>query len=203
MSQGQRARVAAPQRQVWRRLPVGAVAAVAVLGANAAPAAAAPEPVSRSADAFWRVGDPLDTQVSLTARRAGGTASVFVHVVQSYCDTGRGEKVVRVFSSDQPVRLRNVSFDRRLRLARVRASLSVIGTEHRIAGCIVSNGGATTTSLGSRRVDVYARWRGVGETRQVGPDSFGRSAVATGSVTGIPSTPGPLGRTTTASLRAG
>jgi len=203
MSQDQRARVSAPERRVWYRLPVGAAAAVAVLGATAAPAAAAPDAVSRSADAFWRVGDPLDTQVSLTARWAGGTASVFVHVVQNYCDAGRGEKVVRVFSSDQPVRLRNVSFDRRLRLARVRASLSVTGTEHRIAGCTVSNGGATTTSLGSTRVDVRARWRGVGETRQVGPDSFGRSAVATGWMTGVPRTPGALGRTTIAALRAG
>ena len=204
MSQGRGARELAPHRQIRRRLPVGAAAAVAILGATAAPAAATPDAVSRSADAFWRVGDPLNTQVSLTARRADGVASVFVHVVQSYCDSSTGEKVVRIYSSDQPVRLRNVSFDRRLRLAWVRASLPVIGTEQRIAGCTMSNGGPTTTPLGSTRVDVRARWRGVGETRPAGPsDAVARSAVATGSVTGVPHTPGRLGPTTIAALRAG
>lgn len=180
-----------------------------VLGAAvvlmAAPAgAAAPVGAIRSASAYWDIGDPQHTQISLsamTSARAGNPGSIFLHVTQRFCNAATDELVYRSFDRSAPLERGSFLVRPYLRSARLWTSTTVQGTEQRVSGCANTTTFPTSfTPLGPSAVTVKASWTGVGDTRPSGPNQVTRDAVATGALTGARLNPGRLGTTTIASI---
>lgn len=204
MTQAQQAHQYPSRGRVARRLvPLVAAPLIVLAAAGPADAVSPPPPPTarnRTANAFWSLDGAVKTQVSLSPRAASTTQSVFVHIVQPFCDTATDQKVIRILSGDVPIRRKAFLMDRRLNSARLSVAVAVRGTEQRIAGCTVSFGGATTTALGNVTVRIHVRWQGTGPINEVRPGVQRRDAVANGTITGPGLPQGRLGVTTVASL---
>ncbi|HET9442600.1 MAG TPA: hypothetical protein VFO65_04710 [Acidimicrobiales bacterium] len=173
--------------------------ALVVGGASVAQAGPA---TSRSASAFWVVGDAADTRVSLQATEpAGGAAggTVFVFVTQRWCDTGADQMVFRSYSNaGAAVDARAFGVRPNLRAAGLAATVSLTGSEQRLSPCAAPTGIPTTTPLGTTAAAISAAWTGTGDTYVVQDGIVGRAATAAGSIAGI----GELGTSQTAELRS-
>ena len=190
----------------WTRscmgLVLGVVGAFALL---AAPAAAAPLRGDRSASAFWVVGDDQQTRVSVqagTAEAGQDPGSLFLFVTQAFCDTATDEMVFRSFSSQEALRPGDFRVHPLLKSARLDVTTEVSGTEQRLPGCTSPTGFPSFTDLGKSTVEVHATWTATGEVVEVQPGVVARDAVATGTITGEMLSPGPLGSSQFAQLRA-
>lgn len=191
-----------PGRGVGRswRIALGVAAALLLAVAPAAAAAG-----TRSTIAFWDLGDPMHTRVSLqgtAAANAEEPGSLFLLVTQSHCETATDEMVFRSFFSQQPLDPGSFRVHPQLKWARLSTSTSVTGSEQRLAGCASPSGFPTSSSLGLSTVDIDATWTATGPAYEVQPGITARDAVATGSITGSTLTVGSMGEAQFAQLRS-
>jgi hypothetical protein len=184
-----------------RFIGIGIVVVVAAVLAMAAPAGAATAP-SRLAIAFWQTGDAQNTNVSVQAtEQPGQGSSLFLFVTQRWCDTATDEMVFRSFSASPALAAQQFLALPNLKGARLDVATTVNGTEQRLGPCSSPSGSPSQTSLGSSSVHVVASWTGVGAVYTVQPGIVGRTANATGSITGDVLSPGSLGSASFAELR--
>jgi hypothetical protein len=176
---------------VMRRSAV-VVALLAVLLWTQQPAAAVPGNVARSAAAFWDVGDPLSTRVSLQPTSARQHAEpgapvrsrqLFLFVTQQFCDTTTDELVLRSFASQSELRPQDVHVLPNLRRARLDATVDVDVFEQRLSSCTNPSGTPTSEQLPDATVTIEASWDATGPATPTGPGFVTRPATATGTLT--------------------
>lgn len=182
-----------------RRIGSGIAVVFAAVVLVVEPAGAAVTSTTRSASAFWDVGDALQTRVSLQASEpaAGGDGSLFVFITQRYCDTATNETVFLSYSGQSTLTTSAFRVLPNLKSAQLHVATTLNKSESRSPDCVTPGNPTSFTNHGPVPVTIDVAWTGQGATYTVQPGVSGRNATATGTITGF----APLGTSQFAELR--